>query len=71
MILYTHNKDFHYHNPLSIGLEVDPSYIKYRGIVAPAYGQIGGAEEIIITVPIPILSIFDMRSKRLVYSLLK
>jgi len=51
--------------------DVDPSYIKYKGTVAPAYGQIGGAEEIVITVPIPILSIFDMRGKRLVYSLLK
>ena len=51
--------------------DVDSSYIKYKGIVAPAYGQIGGAEEIVITVPIPILSIFDMKNKKLVSCILK
>jgi len=51
--------------------DIDPDYIEYRGTVAPAYGQTGGAEEIVITVPIPILSIFDMRGKKVVFSLIK
>jgi len=51
--------------------DIDPSYIKYKGTVAPAYGQIGGAEEIVITTPIQIVSIFDMQNKNLVYSFLK
>jgi len=51
--------------------DIDPSYIKCKGTVAPAYGQIGGAEEIVITTPIQIVSIFDMQNKNLVYSFLK
>ena len=51
--------------------DIDPNYIKYKGTVAPAYGQIGGTEEVVLAVPIPILSIFDMKNKNLVSCILK
>jgi len=51
--------------------DVDPNYIIYKGTVAPAYGNPGGAEEILIAIPIPIISIFDMDSKITKYSYLK
>ncbi|MEN2975305.1 MAG: hypothetical protein ABDH32_07005 [Candidatus Caldarchaeales archaeon] len=50
--------------------DLDVSLIKWRGIVAPAYGQKGGAEEILITGPIPVLSIFDMSGKRTLCSVM-
>jgi len=49
--------------------DIDSSYIKYKGTVAPAYGQISGAEEIAIIVSI--LSISDLRSNNFVSSILK
>jgi len=51
--------------------DVDPNYIIYKGIVAPAHGNPGGAEEILIATPIPIISIFDMNNKITLYSYLK
>ncbi|MEM4312183.1 MAG: hypothetical protein QXX95_07330 [Nitrososphaerales archaeon] len=39
--------------------DIDPNLIKRRGIVAPAYGQPGGADEILLNGPVPIFSIFD------------
>lgn len=51
--------------------DIDPRDIVYRGTVAPAYGQPGGAEEILLKIPIPIVSVFDMQSKKTLYSYLK
>ncbi|MEM2485268.1 MAG: hypothetical protein QXT82_10605 [Candidatus Caldarchaeum sp.] len=51
--------------------DLEPTIIKKRGIVAPAYGQPGGAEEILLDGPIPIFSIFGFDKGQTVYSFLK
>jgi len=51
--------------------DIDPGSIVYKGIAAPANGQPGGAEEILLKIPIPIVSIFDMQNKKTLYSYLK
>ncbi len=51
--------------------DLDPTIIKKRDIVAPAYGQPGRAEEILLDGPIPIFSIFDFNKGCTVYSFLK
>jgi len=51
--------------------DIDPESTVYKGTVAPAYGQPGGAEEILLKIPIPVVSVFDMQSKKTLYSYLK
>jgi len=51
--------------------DIDPRDIVYKGIVAPANGQPGGAEEILLNIPIPIISVFDMQGRSTLYSYLK
>ncbi|AKA74681.1 hypothetical protein SULI_13015 [Saccharolobus solfataricus] len=48
--------------------DVDPRHIKYSGIVKPAKGFSGGAIEILIDIPIPIITIYDIIGKRLIGS---
>ena len=48
--------------------EVDPKHIKYSSVVKPSKGFKGGAIEILIDIPIPTISIYDMASKQLVGS---
>ncbi|BAB67030.1 hypothetical protein [Sulfurisphaera tokodaii] len=44
--------------------DVDPRHIKYSGIVKPSGNFKGGAIEILIDIPIPIISIYDMMRGR-------
>ena len=48
--------------------DVDPRHIKYSGIVKPSRGFSGGAAEILIDIPIPIITVYDMVQKRVVAS---
>jgi len=43
----------------------------YKGTVAPAYGKPGGAEEILLKIPIPIVPVFDMQNKKTLYRYLR
>jgi hypothetical protein len=44
--------------------DVDPRHIKYTGIVKPSLDFPGGAIEILMDIPLPILTIYDLINKQ-------
>ena len=48
--------------------DIDPRHIKYQGRVKPWKNYRGGAVEILIDIPIPIISIYDLNRKNMVAS---
>ena len=50
--------------------DIDPRHIKYTGFVKPSLNFSGGAIEILIDIPLPILTIYDLINKQLISSAL-
>mgnify|MGYP001770660958 CR=1 FL=1 len=48
--------------------DIDPKHIKYQGRVKPWKNYRGGAVEILIDIPIPIVSIYDLNRKNIMAS---